>query len=298
MTKQTLTLQDLIELVEASVKSKSIQKDYADYLNFCRDLGFSSYTLNLIIQKSTKKKNLEINIIDNSFWDTDKEGEKKNNERILALKNKISSLKSEIELARQSSVVIVKDGKKWRYKLCIAILTCLCLVTMFVAYIYRTDSINNATRAKKAKKELAKLSYKIINVPLDSMELEDWTSINTTDNTHSECKYNFYAFRGDTLKYNYKVSSESGYDILTVDLSGETFKNYTLTNVSGVSQSVRMYIFKADGTYTFRATYRKDGSYSKNQDKAWVWGIEIQRDNYIKKLIELKEYCDSINKNI
>lgn len=298
MTKQTLTLHDLIELVEASVKSKSIQKDYADYLNICRDLGISSYTLNLIIQKSTKRKDFEIGIIDNSFWDIDKEGEKKNKEKILALKKTISSLKSELEFARLSSDVIIKDGKKWRYKLCIAILICLCFVITFIAHFYREDSISNARRANFAKKEITKLSHKIIDVPLDSMKLEDWTSINTTDNTHSECKYNFYAFRGDTLKYNYKVSSESGYDILTVNLSGETFKNYTLTNVSGVSQSVRTYIFKADGTYTFRATYRKDGSYSRNQDKAWVWGIEIQRDNYIKKLIEVKEYCDSINKNI
>ena len=72
MSKKSLTLRDLIELINISVKSGKIKKDYHDFLKSCRDLGVSSYVLNTIIlrakEDSRKYDDNYVGTIDHTFF--------------------------------------------------------------------------------------------------------------------------------------------------------------------------------------------------------------------------------------
>lgn len=72
MSKKSLTLRDLIELINISVKSGKIKKDYHDFLKSCRDLGVSSYVLNTIIlrakEDSRKYDDNYVGMIDHTFF--------------------------------------------------------------------------------------------------------------------------------------------------------------------------------------------------------------------------------------
>lgn len=69
MSKGVMTFQELIELIEVSFNSGKIGKDYHDFLKCCRDLGLSSYTLNVIIQKAKEnQKDTDENNFDSSFF--------------------------------------------------------------------------------------------------------------------------------------------------------------------------------------------------------------------------------------
>lgn len=57
--KTKLKFRDLIDLVEKSVKLNNIEKEYNDLLLACRDLGISSYTLNLLIVEKKKQHNIQ-----------------------------------------------------------------------------------------------------------------------------------------------------------------------------------------------------------------------------------------------
>lgn len=51
MKKKTdIEFRDIIYLVDESVKSGKIKKDYQDYLSFCKKNGISSYVLNTLIK--------------------------------------------------------------------------------------------------------------------------------------------------------------------------------------------------------------------------------------------------------
>ena len=72
MNKPTFTFKELIELVESSVKSGDVAKEYNDFLSYFRELGISSYVLNLLIQQYKRKQSnaAQEPIYDGEFFKT------------------------------------------------------------------------------------------------------------------------------------------------------------------------------------------------------------------------------------
>lgn len=72
----------------------------------------------------------------------------------------------------------------------------------------------------------------------------------------------------DSTAYNfkYKVSSETGYDKLTIK-----FDNTTVANaISGAGSELTYSITLSPGTHTITATYTKDGSANSNNDCGYI----------------------------
>ncbi len=77
---------------------------------------------------------------------------------------------------------------------------------------------------------------------------------------------------GDTLKFDWKVSSEANYDKLKFYVND--------TEVAAISGSTNWatytYSVPSDGSYTFKWTYTKDGSLDRDQDTGWVDEVRIE----------------------
>lgn len=71
---------------------------------------------------------------------------------------------------------------------------------------------------------------------------------------------------GETLSFDYRISTESGYDFFKFNINGEQ-----IMKVSG-SNSWQNYVFTADadGSYTFEWLYEKDYSVAGGSDCVWV----------------------------
>ena len=85
---------------------------------------------------------------------------------------------------------------------------------------------------------------------------------------------------GDTLSFDYRVSSESGYDFFT-------FKSGTTTVIRESGEKAwRNYVFTAanDGSYTFEWAFEKDYSVAGGSDCVWVDNIDFSGDNVIALL--------------
>lgn len=107
--------------------------------------------------------------------------------------------------------------------------------------------------------------------------LDDWTSDNQRqDNSTSTHVWTLTgAIAGNTITFDWRVSSESNYDKLTVTIThpdGTTIE--TLVNaVSGNRNGSETYTFPADGTYTLTASYTKDGTTYSGDDTAWLTNV-------------------------
>ena len=98
---------------------------------------------------------------------------------------------------------------------------------------------------------------------------EDWTSTNKSNDSSSYKSYRIEANRGDTLKFNWEVSSEVDSDILTVNIA-----DHTILSKSGEDNGTYTYIFNSYGTYTLYVEYTKDGSMSSGGDYGRIYNIE------------------------
>ena len=72
-----------------------------------------------------------------------------------------------------------------------------------------------------------------------------------------------------TLSFDYKVSSESGYDKLTITVNGTTIANA----ISGEKSDTYSVSATANTTYTIVATYTKDSSSARGEDTATISNI-------------------------
>ena len=100
--------------------------------------------------------------------------------------------------------------------------------------------------------------------------LENWESTNHDNSTTDSHTYEFTAEAGDILSFDWYVSSESGYDKLTITLDGTV-----LLQSSGVNGDNYQEIL-SEGTHTLVASYSKDGSVSNNNDNAGIRNIVIK----------------------
>lgn len=152
-------------------------------------------------------------------------------------------------------------------------------------YRLKNDSINLSQLLKiktnlldKARQKLNDLDYELNNnIPL-YIYFPSWTSSNYHQaNSKSNIEYAFHAYRGDLLHIPYFVSSESGYDYLTITLYFNG-KHEQILSVSGsYSNAFTEYTCPESGTYRMVVQYTKDGSGDKNYDNAGVKQFYIYR---------------------
>lgn len=107
-------------------------------------------------------------------------------------------------------------------------------------------------------------------VSVDTME--EWTSTNKGHGTTSQKEYVLNVEAGDTLSFNWSVSSESGCDILTITLDGTQ-----IVRQSGTASDSYTHVFTSSGTHTLLAVYSKDGSVSNGSDEGRVYDITLKR---------------------
>ncbi|MCR5820303.1 MAG: hypothetical protein K6F94_05070 [Bacteroidaceae bacterium] len=117
-----------------------------------------------------------------------------------------------------------------------------------------------------------------------------WTSP-ATDNGHvSWHTWNLTISKvGATLKFDYRVSSESNYDFLNVYIypasQESSYSSYRILHESGTTYSyfrTYNYTFTATGSYIMRAEYSKDGSTIAGEDKAWIQNLGFLSSSSVK----------------
>lgn len=80
---------------------------------------------------------------------------------------------------------------------------------------------------------------------------------------------------GDTISFDYKVSSEANYDEFHFYVG-----NASILNESGVvGWTNYTYTATSNNTYTFKWEYTKDGSVDSNEDAAYVDNVQVVRSN-------------------
>lgn len=101
---------------------------------------------------------------------------------------------------------------------------------------------------------------------------EDWTSTNAGKSSSSSSHtWVVEGYSGMLISFDWKVSSESGYDKLTIKKNNETIVN----GVSGEKSGSYNYLLTSDATITFTATYTKDSGGNNGDDKAQISNFRV-----------------------
>lgn len=91
----------------------------------------------------------------------------------------------------------------------------------------------------------------------------------TSDDSYTET-IDILATAGQTLHFDYVVSSEKDYDVFSASIDGQS-----LVTASGEKHGNISYVFPTDGTYKLSLRYSKDDSTSDGLDMAKVTNIRI-----------------------
>ena len=98
-----------------------------------------------------------------------------------------------------------------------------------------------------------------------------WTSTNkVSGGTTSQKSYTLNVAAGNMLKFDWSVSSESGYDWLTITLDGTE-----ILKKSGTDSGSYEKTFTTAGTYTLVVKYTKDGSGNHGDDEGKIYNITL-----------------------
>lgn len=125
------------------------------------------------------------------------------------------------------------------------------------------------------------------------LQMEDWTSTNKNHGSTSQYEYTFDVEAGDTLSFNWEVSSESGCDILTITLDGTQ-----IVRQSGTASDSYTHVFTSGGTHTLLAVYSKDGSSSVGNDEGRIYNITlIKRYEYVNDGNDGSEIVFAVSEN-
>ncbi|MBQ6063138.1 MAG: leucine-rich repeat domain-containing protein [Prevotella sp.] len=103
----------------------------------------------------------------------------------------------------------------------------------------------------------------------ENVVYESWASNNHQDNSTSSNTWTIELSETGILSFDYSVSSESGYDLLTV-----TLDNIEIVKQSGEQAGTITKSLDA-GSHTLVASYKKDGSGSNGSDEAIIRNIAI-----------------------
>lgn len=101
---------------------------------------------------------------------------------------------------------------------------------------------------------------------------EDWTSTNHSHSSSSSHTWTLDLKAGDILSFDWRVSSESSCDWLTI-----TINDSQVVRQAGEQRGTYTYNVTTTGTVTIRATYSKDGSVHNGSDTGWVTNLVALR---------------------
>lgn len=108
-----------------------------------------------------------------------------------------------------------------------------------------------------------------IQPPVEPITFEDWVSTNHADGTTDSHTYTISIDTQSELAFDWSVSSEAKYDILTVTLDGKE-----ILSKSGIDSGHYTEVLKA-GEHTLIASYTKDKSTSSNDDRASLYNVVV-----------------------
>lgn len=224
----------------------------------------------------------------------------------------VKSLDKSLEKARKSisdltkeKTVLVKQKKQFR-----VVLILLVLLLCAGGGIFSINSNLNSTRANlyDANERIHNDSLTIIelNTQADGLRSEinsqkskikklevlaqglhshyflpDWYSTNHTHNSTSSKSYNFYAYEGDILTFDYYVDSEHA-DYFRYSVTGPSTDYNGRYSGSGCSGSIEVPI-TSTGHFLLSLSYSKDVSINQHSDQASVYNIHLTRGD-IKEL--------------
>lgn len=319
MSKKSISIYELIELVRASVYSGTIKKDYPDYLDECRKLGISSYVLNLIIQR---EKDIQKNGRKDDYMDLLFIEEKKGEESSppsgpppIKLPELPSSVPPPVPNVDPDDTVRIPSGptpppvKPHKEATGCSVAWFLVSLLLIVSFVLLTCMLNYYTKNKDLSDELMysqnQLSHcsdvlrnisNLTNEVQEDKSLGGWVSTNHDHSSVSEKEFKFYASPGDKLSFNYRVSSEK-YDSLIVVLSLEG-ENQPIQKMraSEIVNSSRAYVIDKKGNYCLYVKYQKDGSVNNYDDKAEVTNIIVRR-NQKSVLDNIQSLCGEVIDN-
>ncbi len=103
----------------------------------------------------------------------------------------------------------------------------------------------------------------------DVQTYDDWESTNHDNNSQSEQYYDINASAGQLVSFDWAVSSENGFDWLTVDAGGTQ-----ILRVSGTESGHTDYQLTSDAAQ-LHVVYSKDGSEDRGDDKGSVSNIVV-----------------------
>ena len=104
----------------------------------------------------------------------------------------------------------------------------------------------------------------------DNTELDAWTSTNTEHSSTSSHTYTIKAKKDGKLTFDWKVSSESSFDWLTVTIDGTE-----IIKKSGELSGNYQHTFTSDGTHTLVVKYTKDSSVSSGSDMGKIYNVSV-----------------------
>lgn len=270
MSNTSLSFSELIELVDDSVKSGKIEKDYCDFVKCCQELGISSYVLNTIIIRA--KEN-----------DKDDDDIKKRDVDYCFFVSATPQKMKDPPVSKE-----VQNNTKKRKNVTVILWVLVCALLFFC--VAEAICNYNVTERNKHYVVLLKSIYEMTDTLSEDPSFCDWQSTNRDNLSVSHKNYSFVASKGDKLSFDYYVSSEPLYDFLTITLSGDSISSIQLVRISGDSHGSRTYVFEKGGQYNLLVKYSKDGSYGKNNDNAGVSKIRL-RSNYKNILERIRGIC-------
>ena len=119
----------------------------------------------------------------------------------------------------------------------------------------------------------------------------DWTSSNHEDGSSSMKEYTLDVSAGSVLDFDWYVSSESGYDWLTITLDGGQ-----IVRKSGNDSGHYSMTFDAAGSHSLVVTYTKDGSGDTGEDCGKIYNIALSGSNSSYLLIAVDENTSSTSR--
>ncbi len=279
------TLRELIAFIEISVKADTIAADYNDYLNCSRDLGVSSHTLNLLIQKikeEYKKEARATQQLDYTFL-APRSGRTQTE---IGLSAKVTELEELLQKEKSRP-----KSKLWRRLTLILLFLAIGCGGMLYYYIDKVNTAKSDIMGICSARVIEDFKYGRYT---EKTSFYDWESNNHNSGSKSSNTYNFYAIEGDTIFFKYKVESEKDHDLLTVNLKHDQGDS-TPRVFSGLDNGESPIILPYNGKYTLNVSYKKDnngkcmyGDYGKISD------IKISRGPLYHKYVELYEIYKSL----
>ena len=147
----------------------------------------------------------------------------------------------------------------------------------------KSKTLNLSTALNVKTEQLDEVQRKLTNINREFNNtfsaytyLSSWKSSNYRQSSSVSSKtYSFYAYEGDELNIPYYVSSEKGYDYLTITLQRTGKSAQQLLKTSGVDSGVYKHTFSANDSYELVVSYSKDKSNNYNNDNAGVQRMYI-----------------------